>query len=135
MEFMVVLIPLAILAAIGFRLGAGNMDRNRIADYIQGSGGRIIEITWSPFGPGWFGEKSDRIYCVRYVDRDGDEHEAHCKTSLFTGVYLTEDSITRHARGESLASPPSETAALEQENQRLRQELARLREQRRDERG
>jgi len=135
MEFIFILIPLAIMAAIAFRVGAGSMDRDRISSYIQESGGRIVAINWAPFGPGWFGEKSDRIYRVRYFDRDGNEHEAHCKTSMLTGVYLTEDTITRHAQGKLAFAVPSETTALEQENQRLREELARLRQQQRDGRG
>lgn len=135
MEFMFIVVPLAILAVVGLRLAAGTADRDRITSYIQESGGRIIEITWAPFGPGWFGEKSDRIYCVRYVDRDGNEHQTHCKTSMLTGVYLTEDAIVRHSQHTPRVAPPAELTALEQENERLRQELARLKEQQRNERG
>jgi hypothetical protein len=74
-----------------------------------------------PFGPGWFGEKSDRIYAVRYLDKDGNEHEARCKTSMWTGVYFTQDEIVRHAK-----RPSDKQESLEEENRRLRDELERL---------
>ena len=65
-------------------------------------------VYWAPFGPGWFGEKSDRIYAVRYLDAEGNEHEAHAKTSLWTGVYFTEDEVVRRA----LAGGPTEGVLL-----------------------
>ena len=104
------------------------MDRRRVREYIESHGGRLLEARWRPFGLGWFGEKSDRIYEVRYLDNNGNEHEAHCKTSLWTGVYLTEDTIVRRAK------PPVETVekteSLEEENRRLREELERMKRSR-----
>jgi 5-methylthioribose kinase len=115
------LIPAAILIVIVVRLAAGGMDRDRIRLYIEERGGKVIDTFWEPFGPGWFGERSDRIYSVRYRDRDGNEHQAYCKTSMWSGVYLAEDRIVKNA-----ASAPSEVQTLEAENQRLREELERL---------
>jgi hypothetical protein len=115
-----------IALAIVIRLLAGGMDGERVRAYIEQRGGRLLSSGWAPFGKGWFGEKSDRIYEVRYLDGDGNEHEATCKTSLFTGVYFTEDRIVSY--GET---PRRETrndsrlSALEQENRRLREELNR----------
>lgn len=112
---------IVIVVAIVIRLMAGGLDHDRVRQYVESRGGQMVEAHWAPFGPGWFGEKSDRIYEVRYLDRDGNEHEAHCKTSLWTGVYFTEDRIVRSAT----PSAETKTASLEEENRRLREELER----------
>jgi hypothetical protein len=126
MEFILILIPVAIILAIVIRLAAGGLDHDRVRQYVEARGGRVLESNWAPFGPGWFGEKSDRIYEVRYLDRDGNEHRAHCKTSMWTGVYFTEDTITRYAdRPQPRHSEPT-PSSLEEENRRLREELERL---------
>jgi hypothetical protein len=122
MEGFLLLIPLFILIAILIRLAAGGLDHDRVRQYVESRGGTVIEANWSPFGPGWFGEKSDRIYAVRYLDGDGNEHQAYCKTSMWTGVYFTEDQIIKYAD-----RPADEKSTLEEENRRLREELDRLR--------
>jgi hypothetical protein len=101
------------------RLVADRLDRQRIREDVDGRGGALISIRWSPFGRGWFGEKSDRIYVVTWQDARGQQHESHCKTSLFTGVYWSEEAPRDGAgpRGESM---------LEAENRRLRAEVERL---------
>jgi hypothetical protein len=118
-----VLIPLAIIVAILFRVGAGSMDHDRLREYVESRGGKVIDSNWAPLGPGWFGEKSDRIYQVRYIDRDGNEHEAYAKTSMWTGVYFTEDRIVDYAKKPI---DVDEVETLEEENARLRAELDRL---------
>ena len=95
---------------------------------IDERGGTVLYSNWSPFGRGWFGEQSDRIYGVRYLDKDGNEHEAHCKTSMWTGVYSTEDRIVRYAERSTPASNRT-ASTLEAENRRLRRELERIRRQ------
>jgi hypothetical protein len=130
-EAFLLLIPLAIGIGIAIRLAAGGMDHDRIREYVESRGGKLIEAGWAPFGPGWFGEKSDRIYAVRYLDRDGSEHEAHCKTSMWTGVYFTEDRIVKRAERPAPASTPAASGEeLEAENRRLREELERLKRER-----
>jgi hypothetical protein len=126
MEGFLLLIPVVIVIAIVIRLAAGGMDHDRIKRYVEERGGKVLDSNWSPFGPGWFGEKSDRIYGVRYLDKDGNEHEAHCKTSMWTGVYLTEDRIVKYAERPTATAAQSESA-LEAENRRLREELERIR--------
>lgn len=124
-----VLIPLAIVVAITIRFAAGGLDHGRVRQYVEERGGKFISAAWAPFGPGWFGEKSDRIYQVRYFDHAGNEHEAYAKTSMWTGVYLTEDRIVEYAK------PPlgvEDEESLEEENRRLRAELERLKRQDRD---
>src|SRR5689334_17218889 len=108
------------------RLMAGGMDRSRVRQYVESRGGQLLSTSWSPFGPGWFGEKSDRIYSVRYLDAGGNEHDAHCKTSMTTGVYFTEDRIVAaSAPKRSDASNDRSASDLAAENRRLRAELER----------
>jgi hypothetical protein len=117
-----------IVIAIVIRLAAGGLDHDRIKQYVEERGGKVLVSNWSPFGPGWFGEKSDRIYGIRYLDQDGNEHEAHCKTSIWSGVYLTDDRIVKYA--ERPPPPPEQSeSTLAAENRQLREELERLRRQ------
>ena len=107
------LFVLFILRVVGDRL-----DRKRIHKDVDGRGGVVLDITWKPFGRGWFGEKSDRVYLVEWTDKTYVKHTSWCKTSLFTGVYWTEDGGKPLARGGELES-------LQEQNRRLREELAR----------
>lgn len=112
------LILLFLFLALVIRLAAGSMDGSRVEDYIRQRGGRLLSSNWTPFGRGWFGEKSDRIYTVRYEDAAGHEHEAQCKTSLLSGVYFTEDRIVREAMAPPVpalvvpAPPPANATFL-----------------------
>jgi hypothetical protein len=117
-----------IIVSILFRLGAGSMDGDRVRSYIEEQGGQLLEIHWSPFGRGWFGEESDRIYEIVYVDREGRAHEATCKMSLFTGVYLTADRVISRDVERPVAEVEGGRSAesLAEENRRLKEELARL---------
>jgi hypothetical protein len=119
----IIVIP---LLAIGFRLLADRWDRERIQQYVAERGGTLNGITWQPFGRGWFGEKGDRIYEVEYTDRDGASHSASCKTSMFSGVYFTDDRTTSGVRPLAITRADREIATLERENQRLRAEIERL---------
>jgi hypothetical protein len=138
-----VLIVVALGIVIAVWVGSMSMDKSRITAYVEERGGRIISISWAPFGRGWFGEKNDRIYEVVYYDRDGNQHWATCKTSLFSGVYWTEDRVTHHKSGwyDSVApgNEPGKPLIRQipgdgkddqaEEVRRLREENARLREQ------
>jgi hypothetical protein len=138
-----VAVVLVVLAGIGIWMFSMSLDKNRITDYVEQRGGRIISISWAPFGKGWFGEKEERIYEVVYYDKDGNQHFATCKTSLWTGVYWTEDRVA-HGKSkwyDSLAPsnepgrplidqiPKEEETNKEEELRHLREENARLREQ------
>ncbi|MEX0653590.1 MAG: hypothetical protein WDZ31_06375 [Phycisphaeraceae bacterium] len=116
-----------ILLAIVCRVAADGMDRARIRQHIEGRGGRVISIEWRLFGPGWFGTQHARLYAVQYVDREGNQHDATCKTSMLAGVYWTDDRIVRHAPRPDSPDPHE----LEAENRRLREELDRMRSQQR----
>ena len=108
------------------RLLAGAMDTNRIEEHISDRGGRLTKKTWTPFGPGWFGEKSDRIYEITYEDKNGNTRHAHVKTSLFSGVYLTNEEVLEASGTQEVADA---RIALELENAELRKRLAELEQQ------
>ena len=101
-------------------------DKGRIANYIEERGGILLSSEWAPFGKGWFGEKSDRIYEISYCDAEGNERTAFCKTSLWTGVYLSDDRVTNPTRARSVIQHVYEQSRMEQleaENKRLKEEL------------
>ena len=125
---------LFIVLAIVIRLIAGSMDTQRIQDYFSSRGWRLLEKKWAPFGKGWYGEKSDRIYEVRYLDQEGNTHAASLKTSLFTGVYLTEDRIVSRTQAVNLSEPISHEAEIDDlvaENEQLRRRIEQLEQQER----
>jgi hypothetical protein len=131
MDFGVVIVTFVVIAIV-VRLLAGGMDGDRVRAYIEERGGRLLSSDWAPFGKGWFGERSDRIYEVRYLDSDGNEHHAHCKTSMFTGVYFTEDRIVRYSERPSEESEDKvRLSVLEREIRRLRDELQRAKDRKR----
>jgi hypothetical protein len=137
------LVALVVLAVVGGWALVHRLDRNRITDYVEQRGGRVVSINWAPFGRGWFGEKEERLYEVVYYDSAGDQHFATAKTSMMTGVYWTEDRVTHakagwydavapgNAPGKPLIRqlPQTAEAADADELRRLREENARLREQ------
>ena len=81
---------LIIVGAVGVRIAMHFFDKARIKDEVEAKLGRVVSITWNPFGRGWFFEKGERHYDVTYVDRSGQSITTGCKTSLFTGVYWAE---------------------------------------------
>jgi len=89
---------LIFVAVIGVRIAMHFFDKGRIRDEVETKLGRVVSITWNPFGRGWFFEKNERHYDVIYVDRSGQTITTGCKTSLFTGVYW--------ADGPQLSEPP-----------------------------
>lgn len=104
----------AVILVIGVGLGiwalSMSMDKDRITEYVRERGGRIVSINWAPFGKGWFGEKEERLYEVVYYDADGNQHFATAKTSLWTGVYWTEDRVTHRKANWYGRLPPSNEA-------------------------
>jgi hypothetical protein len=92
-EWLAVAIAVALVLVIGARLVHGQLDRGRIRAYAAENGWEVLECRWSPYGPGWVGARQARIYAVRYRDREGRSHAAYLKTSMFGGVYLTEDRV------------------------------------------
>lgn len=128
---------LFILGGLGIWIFSMSLDKGRIGDYVRQRGGRVVSVSYAPFGKGWFGEKSDRIYEVVYYDRDGNLHRATCKTSLFSGVYWTEDRVTAVRDEGDEPLPASDESgvtilgslppAFEDEPENIDAEIARLR--------
>lgn len=116
------IVAIVIAVALGARLIAGAMDGDRIDNYMQERGCRILAKSWTPFGEGWVGERNARIYEIDYEDQDGRRHRAGVKTSLFSGVYLTNDRILS---APDDAERIDELERLRQENERLRASLER----------
>jgi hypothetical protein len=112
------------LVLLFIRFIAGAWDEDRIRAYILQRGGRLVRSEWAPLGKGWFGEKNDRIYELEFWDRDGNLHHASCKTSMWSGVYFTEDRIVKYAPRQE----PTSRDSLIAENERLRAEVERLRQ-------
>ncbi len=116
-----------IVLALAFRLLAGGLDGSRVEDYVRQQGWELVDRSWDPFGPGWFGEKDSRIYQIVYRDQRGDLHRAHVKTSMLSGVYLTRDQIVERAEEPDQASG---VEALVAENERLRERIEALESER-----
>ena len=122
MEPVLIIIPMIILVLV-IRLLAGACDGGRVEAYVRDRGWELVEKRWDPFGPGWFGEKNARIYQIMYRDQNHTLHRAHVKTSMLSGVYLTED----RAMPEPLApAPHAHSDSLKTENERLRQRIREL---------
>lgn len=115
-----------IACVVTVRLVAGSFDGERVERYVAENGWELVDRSWDPFGPGWFGEQDARIYQIVYRDRQGNLHRAHVKTSMLSGVYFTNDHIVEAVRPPA----PSREETLEEENQRLRQRIRELEDRR-----
>lgn len=113
-----------VIAVIGLGLYSVSGNKTRIKDYIESKGGELVEEDWQPFGKGWFGEDKESIYKIKYYDKKGNLHESWAKTSFFTGVFLSDDTIVEYS-----GKKDREEHNLEKENQELREEIARLRKE------
>jgi hypothetical protein len=120
----VAVIVIVVIVAILIRVVAGMMDGGRIEDHFSEDGKEFISKVWTPLGKGWLGDSSDRIYKVTYKDKEGHIHEAYCKTSMFSGVYITEDKIIEYNK-EAMTNMMN----LEAENLKLKEEIERLKKE------
>ena len=112
-----------VIAGISIRLMAGSFDGERVERYVRQQGWELIDRSWAPFGPGWFGEKDSKIYQIVYRDQQGRLHRAHVKTSMLSGVYLTNDRIVE----ETVSPAPKENVSdLKAENEQLRRRVEEL---------
>jgi len=112
-----------VVLVIVVRVIAGSFDGERVERYVQENGWELVGRSWDPFGPGWFGEKDARIYQIVYRDSQGVLHRAHVKTSLFSGVYLTNDHIVKETQ---LGPQPGGDELLAGENRRLHERIREL---------
>ncbi|SHJ45391.1 hypothetical protein SAMN02745181_2106 [Rubritalea squalenifaciens DSM 18772] len=119
MDFSAIVIIVIIGLGLAIRLMAGACDKERIANHIRSMDGELVDKRWDPFGPGWYGEKNARIYEIDYKDRDGHLHRAHVKTSMLSGVYLTNDHIIKRVSSPSLAEEKADLLKRLAEIERL----------------
>lgn len=118
-----------IILAIVIRLAAGSFDGDRVKAYVEQTlKGELLDQSWDPLGPGWFGEKDSRIYEIIYKDQDGNTHRANVKTSMMSGVYLTNDVVIERAQQQGVTS-------LEEEERQLRSRLDQIQKLKNGERG
>lgn len=111
-----------LVVAVVIRFLAGSFDEDRVSTYLRSKGLELVDKSWDPFGPGWFGEEDSRIYKIIYRDRSGRLHRAHVKTSMLSGVYLTNDEIVDAEPDQK----PTTEKTLRDENQRLRNRIREL---------
>ncbi len=126
MDMMLLILGMVFIVLV-IRLIAGTMDHDRVGEYIAERGGRVIDKQWKPFGRGWFGSEHERIYDVKYEDKNGNIHQATCKTSIFSGVYFTEDEIVSYGKNGQAIDRETE---LEMENRILKQQIEELKRNR-----
>jgi hypothetical protein len=82
---------LFMLFAFALLLLSHSMNRQRIKKHIESKGGKIISISWAPFGKGWVGDESNMIYKVEFRNNKGEIKKTYAKTGFFSGVYFAED--------------------------------------------
>jgi hypothetical protein len=79
-----------LVVGVGARLVADRWDRERIRDYFLRQGQTTGAITWEPFAR-WWTRDIDRTYTVTVLSPDGATRVVSCRTSLFGGVYVSEE--------------------------------------------
>jgi len=121
MEQLLLFVGIGVLALF-IRLVAGSFDGERVERYVKEQGWELLDRSWDPFGPGWFAEKDFRIYQIVYLDQQGNVHRAHVKTSMLSGVYLTNDHIVQREDHPTKAQQDT----LAEENRRLRERIREL---------
>lgn len=85
-------VGIVIIWTVVFRI-AMHFDRGRVIHYLRTQRAVLEDFRWRPFGPGWFGERRCRIYRIQYRDVEDRVHTAYVKTSLWSGVYLSQDKV------------------------------------------
>lgn len=119
------LVIVVIVIGIVIRVLAGSFDGERVEKYVRDMGGEVLDRSWDPFGPGWFGEKDSRIYQIVYRDSGGRVHRAHVKTSMMSGVYLTNDHVIEEPE-ISVEEEKEQLSSVEEEKEQLRRRLREL---------
>lgn len=110
-------LSLVVLAIAGIlRWWMDRLDRARIREHLSKLGGRVLEISWSPFGAGWPATKGARIYDVRYMTQRGAQVKAKCATSIFSDVHWVRNTPPGFIEREKGVMAGSNISADEMEN-------------------
>jgi hypothetical protein len=124
----VIFIIMALVIVIASHACATDMDRCRISNYFRDRGWTLLGKERAPYGPGWYGDR-DRIYRVTYRDPEGRTHRAFLKTSMASGVYLTEDEVEGPPPSRAPAPRPAPLPQIDDpEKQAMREEIVQLRQ-------
>jgi len=124
----VVVVGILIFVAIKWRKFLERLDRIRVREYLDVRGCRFIDMEATAELPIPCGEYYERDYRLVYEDREGNAHDVCCRTSMWSGVYFTDDRLQQPSQPPSLSTSPSDDwTNLREENQRLGEELGRLR--------
>ncbi len=78
---------LVLTVILGLRFVLHFVDKDRIRKSARGKRWTKVRVMWTPFGPGWFFERGERIYRVDFHDEKGAARSRYCKVGLFTGVF------------------------------------------------
>jgi hypothetical protein len=123
-------VPLLLILVILLWFMNLSMDQDRIRGYLEFRGNKVLESKQLPGKKEWWARALERGYEVRYLDGQGHEHFAVCSTGLFKGLVWLEDKYLRYADQVEGTPMPGKTdvkpESVEEENRRLREELARL---------
>jgi hypothetical protein len=127
---LLIIVPLLAILAVLLRFMNRSMDQDRIRNYIEIRSGKILECKLQSASQDWQKQILERTYEVRYLDVQGHEHFAACVTGIFKGILWMDDKYLRYADQVEGTPMPGKTDvkanSLEAENQRLRDELERL---------
>ncbi|MDE0961413.1 MAG: hypothetical protein OSB09_11610 [Planctomycetota bacterium] len=135
----IILTILAIIAlVVGARIIAGILDKVRIERTIQKQGNQLVSTRWTPFAKGWLGSKNERLYEVIWIEPSGKRICSTVKTGMLAGTYFSDphvdegnstvaESTARSEDSVRETTRSGDLSALEEENQRLRQEINHLR--------
>lgn len=125
-----IVVPLLLILAVLVWFMNRSMDQDRIRGWLEFRGNKLLDSQLLPSQKDWWSNTVQRVYEVRYLDPQGHEHLATCTTGLFKGIVWTEDRILRYADQVEGIPMPGKTdikrESVEEENRRLREELARL---------
>ncbi len=92
------LVALMIPAMVLIWILIARKDEKRIANYISENGGNILHSKWTPFESQMKKRIAERLYQVRFLDRNCHEHLATFKSGGEHGVFIAHDEIVRRSR-------------------------------------
>ena len=132
-QFCFVIVPIFIILALLLWLVNKSMDEDRVRGWLETRGNKLLECKHTPTTRGWLEEAKERLYEVRYLDTDGHEHFATCKTGMFTGITWTEDKFLRYADQVQGVPMPGHTevrkTSAEEEKRRAQEMLEQAKRQ------
>ena len=113
----------AIIAAIYSKID----DRLRIRSHLSDQGAVLLSIARTKRIEAALLDENERFYSITYRDKPGWEHSALCKISTWGGIYYADDQVAGQPSSVDSSAPDSTAriAELEEENQRLKEELSR----------